>query len=439
MATRTHDADAFAAAGSSQAAADAFRAILVGTPERYVAAACVRGADSIRRLGAFGCSQVGDPAVWPNGNHGQSGARLRHFLSQRLDGRGRACALFVEVDALDPGHARELALAKIALVHDHIAAEHRIAHFEVDSEVLILHESSNTTTRIGGYERTVESAKPLGGRVLPSLQRSLRFYKLARSEDAAVVAVVQSWIAMENLARGARAYLPKKGGRSWVRQNPAAFLPRHIGAIVYLAAARNQVISAWHLARNGCGQGANAARFTELSRWLGVTAARKWYVDLDSWLALLGATPAPVAPDPLPMTASPAQAAAVLRDLLTTATPYVRIRLDEAGSMVRRPARLAEWSGRVERRAQANVSRLRMLRNRVVHGAMPEHTSARQVAAAGRHVLDATFEVIPHWLGGVPVWRALYNARSWQESLRKRWRAAGSTLGTSLDEITHGP
>jgi hypothetical protein len=294
--------------------------------------------------------------------------------------------------------------------------------------------------RLGGDARTVESARPLGGRLLPSLQRSLRFHKLARTEEASVVAVVQSWIALENLARHARAYLQKGGRRQWVRQNPATFLPTHIGSVTYLAAARHQIISSWHVARMGCGGGAGGPRFQELARWLGVLAQRNWYVDPDRWLALLVASPAAVAPNPLPLTASPAQAAALMRELAAGATPYVRLRVEEAAAMASRPARLSEWSSRVERRAQANVSRIRMLRNRVVHGAMPEHESARQVAAAGRQLLDAVFEVTPNWLGSrEPVWKALYNARGWQKGLAKRWRAPGSVVGVTVDAIIKGP
>jgi|SRR5581483_1275142 len=429
---------AFGQAASDNEAAAALRTLLGSTSERFVVAACVAGTNKIKKIETFGCKPLSDPPTWPNGNRGHAGTRLRQYYASRL--APRTCGILVEVDALDPEHARGLALERIELLHDHIAAEHRIARFSVSPEVLVLREARNRVTRLGGDVRTVEEARPLGGRRLRVLQRSLRFYKLARSEETAVISVVQSWIALENLAHGAQAFLQKQGTRKWVATNPATFLPRHVGAVIYLASSRNQIISSWHLARRECGLGPARSRFQELSRWLGVLAARKWFVDPDRWLAVLEARPAAVAPDPLPLTATPAQAAAVLRDLLQNATPYIRVRVEDSASMVKNPARLSEWGSRVERRAEASVSRIRMLRNRIVHGAMPGHESAEQVAAAGRHLLDAVYEVVPAWLRpGMPVWRALYDARGWQQSLRKRWRAPRAVFGVTVDSIVRGP
>jgi hypothetical protein len=433
-------ADAIAAAASDADAADAFSLLVASGEERFTVAVILNGAKSIRNLDAFGCVKIEQRPVWPGANGSVTGPKLDTFVAQRQHAsRTSWCGVFVAVEAFDPEHARAKALSLVERLEDHIAAEHRVATFQIGADVLVYRAETSRTQLLRRDSSSVPQARPLGGRNLAPLERSLRFHKLARTEPTPVLGVVQSWIALENLAESAKVLGQTLPGQwRWKSVSPTSFLPDHVGAITFLAAARNQIISGLHIVRKGARGGGQKERWLELETWLGVQPGRHWFVDLERWVALLKAEPAQAVPARLQPDASAEHAAALLRKVVVDLPPYVSFRLDETRRMVCSPGLLLFSSSRAQQRATANVSRIRLLRHRVVHGAMPENESAKHVAEAGRHLLDAVFEVIPNWLNGDGAWRALYDARAWQGTLKKSWGVADAVLDITPDEIARG-
>jgi hypothetical protein len=84
------------------------------------------------------------------------------------------------------------------------------------------------------------------------------------------------------------------------------------------------------------------------------------------------------------------------------------------------------------------VSRTHLMRHETVHGALVESESAVHLARAARHLLDAVYEVLPHWLtAGSAVWEGFRDARQWRVTLAQEW-TSGLPLAVSPKEIIEG-
>jgi hypothetical protein len=437
-------AEGLARSRTDQEAEDVFRSVVTSPRERHTVVVILLGARGVHRDATrFGCELVGKPPTWPNGNRGKNGQRLQDFL--RRHSTGSACALFVPVDAFDYEHAWRVALTHADRLLDQLAAEHRVAEFKFKDDGLVLRESDQKLRTLAPPRAQVVVARPLAKQSIPELERSMRFHRLARATDAPVLAVAQSWIALEHLARNAqkrvthdRAGNPLRGGPVWRDENPAVFLPAHVAATAFLAAGRNAIVSSWNIARLG-GNTATQGRWRELERWLGV-GANPWLVDPDRWLRLLRTTPDETPPTQLDPTASVAEAAAVLWDMVALMTPFVQQRVADTARLVRRLGALVYFASQVEGRARTNVSRVQLMRHRTVHGALMDSESAFQLASAAHHVIDAVYEVLPNWLqANQPTWRSFFAARQWSEQLKREWNRPAAQLSRPTHSIVRGP
>jgi hypothetical protein len=267
----------------------------------------------------------------------------------------------------------------------------------------------------------------------------LRFHRLGCNSESPVLAVAQSWIALEHLARGATKVEAARRGRPARRTDvkPAVFLPTHVASTVFLAAARHLVISCWQVARKGCRPVAER-RWDRVERWLNVRQLGR-IVDEDRWLELLTATPSASAPHHLTPQASKEDAAALFWKVVDMASPFVQQRLRDAAELVRQPSRLSFFASRAETRARVNVARIHLMRHRTVHGALVYDESAYQLAAASHHILDAVYEVLPHWLAGTSApWEGFDRARDWSEELKRSWDRRGAELEPPITAIVAG-
>jgi hypothetical protein len=66
--------------------------------------------------------------------------------------------------------------------------------------------------------------------------------------------------------------------------------------------------------------------------------------------------------------------------------------------------------------------------------------SAHQLAASAHHVLDAVYEVVPHWLANCAApWQAFDRARAWNDDLKREWGGTSGPLTTPLASLVAGP
>jgi len=434
-------ARAFAKAGSDADAAAHLSDVLSGTAEAHTAVVVIDGASSTRDVSQFGCTPVGLSPRWPSGHGGQAQRRLREFVRNHSGGGG-ACAIFVPVDAFDTEHARVLAVSAAGRILDQFAAEHRVARFTLNDRVLVIrHQDGLVSTERSSTAPPVRRARALSAPSLDGLERSLRYHRIAKREAASVLAVTHSWIALEHLAEGAtKTYTDSSGVLVTAEAKAADFLPSHVAALAFLAAARNQVIGAWQLTRRACrSDPVLADAWVQVERWLQVPR-NHWHVDPDLWLQLLREDPtghaAPIDLLPSDPTTS---AAASLAELAEAMPPFAQRRLREAMQATRNSASLVSSCSRAHDRASAGVSRIHLMRHATVHGALMESASAKHLARVAHDLLDATYEVLPHWLvAGQPVWESFRNARAWRSELTTRWNSP-APLTTSLSAIIGGP
>src|SRR5581483_7545001 len=353
-------AEVFANSENSVEAAAAFKTLLGGEGEEFTAVVALAGVKSFHDdVKTYGCEPIGDPIEWPGGNTARSGKPLREFVDRHL-GRASA-AVFVTVDALDFEHARRLARETVESLQDQLAAEHRTAKFSMkEVSVVRRRRDSRVMTVREPTPAPVAIARPRARAGLPELERSMRFHRLACSADSPVLAVAQTWIALEHLARGASRVEPARRGRNAKRIDvkPAVFLPQHVATTAYLAAARESIMGCWHLVRREAERTA-PDRWQQLTDWLGQRRGLHT-VNPDRWLALLQEEELADRPTNLPRSATQSEAAAYLWETLDGCSTFVRIRAEDTAKLVRNPARLSFVAARAELRAQANVSRIHL-------------------------------------------------------------------------------
>jgi hypothetical protein len=411
---------------------------MVGSPlEAYTVALILTGLRSLHRdASAYGCTTVGNPPIWPHATRARENERLTAFVSESAG--SNACPVLVDVNALDADHARRVAIEQAEELQDQLAAEHRIGRFSLRRDALVRHPSGRIDL-LRNDLIVVDSARPRVRSGLPALERSLRFHRLACNSESPVLAVAQSWIALEHLARGATKLEPARRNRPARRTEvkPAVFLPVHVAGLAFLASARHLVMSSWHVARKGCRPVATA-RWARIERWLDVRQQGR-IVNEDRWLALLTARPSEEVPNRLAASAPDEDAAALFWRIVGMASPFVRQRLHDVAEFVQEPARLSFFAARSETRTRVNVARIHLMRHRTVHGALMHDESAYQLAAAAHHTLDAVYEVLPHWLSGTTdPWEGFDRARSWSEELKREWDRRGAELQPPITSIVAG-
>jgi hypothetical protein len=428
-------ARAFKNAKDDAAAMAAFDNLIATSLEPFTAALVLTGMKSLHSdVRNFGCEPLPSPVAWtPNGS--AADRRLEGFMDNYAI--GNACGVLVRVDALDHDHASRLSREAAEQLEDQLAAEHRIGRFALRPEALVRRNRDGRVRLIKDIDIEVRIARPRERAGLPELERSLRFHRLACNADAPVLAVAQSWIALEHLARGASA---RPSSRRPQRRplKPAVFLPEHVAAVAFLAAARHIILSSWHVARKGC-QGTAATRWAQIESWLRARQNGR-VVDQDRWLELLQYDGPIVVPRRLRPDAPVAEAASLFWTVASSASPFVAHRLRDVAELVRRPSRLVFFASRAESRVSVTVSRIHLMRHRTVHGALISDDSAHQLAAAAHHVLDAVYEVIPNWLSPTQApWEAFDQARDWSDQLKRSWDRSNAVLTGPVATIVTGP
>jgi hypothetical protein len=414
-------ASVFAEAESDQEAIDGFRSIVHRSPSGHGVAVTLRGTNSAANAASFGCEPA-EPATWSGGS-APANRRLRDF-SREMKRGGRAATFLVRVDAWDFRHARALGLSKAQQLADYVSAEHRLSHIDVDPAVLVHCERDGGVERVTHERSSVKKARTIQAAPVAQLAAPLRFSRLARQERAAAVAVVHSWIALEGLVEGARIW--HRRDQAWKPQPPGSYIPQNVAALMPLAATRNQVIWLWQLLQR-LAMLEERERFNALKRWLGLSASQT-HVDLDRWLELVIRADGTTAPaDSLAPEDSVEQAAAWVRDLAERLGPYPLQTFEQIRQRLSSGGQLSNWCGAIERTAAINLTRMKLLRHRVVHRGKFDDDHALQIAEAARDILDGVFEVILHWLPGrAAPWEAIRDARAHREQLGSAWNNAGA-------------
>lgn len=413
-------AAAFAAASSAAECADALRGLLTAAKEEYEVALVLQGAGHITTSTSSQCEEIGNPAAW-NSAHPSRDAGLRSFLAPLRDGR-QACGLLVSVAATDPTDAYQRAVVLGRRFRDQLLAEHRTSHMAFHAEGLVLRHSNGDVCRRPAPPVGVKAARPLGEHLNELLAASLRYHGLARTADSPVNAVMNNWVALECLARGAHYVFRDVVERRAIP--PGAFLPPRVAAVMTLTAVKNQWTSAWHLAAASGRQSARASEWTEVESWLGVTDPER--VPLRKWAAVLAALPGTTPPSSLRTSTPVEEVAALLRVFFDDVSPFVSIRLQQTGRRLSNGDAMGTWMDLIEMQSAAHVQRALLVRHKVVHEAILNARSARELAKVSHDMVDAVFEVLQHWLptpDGAPTWRTLSEIQKRPRALQTRWRS----------------
>jgi hypothetical protein len=422
----------FEHATSSGQAADDFVAVF-GRPQRpYVAAVAVEGIHRIQRAERFECLPVSTIPSWPDATPALN-ARLVQFRDDARRRRaGPACVVLVRCTAWDDGHARQRSVARVAQLVDHICAEHPATDIRLGHSILVLDEQSGDLTDASPKLRSVRYARAL--KPHKELNRSLRFYGLARQESVPVISVLHTWIALEDLAADARKQT-RSGSKP---QAPGAFLIPNAAAAVALACARAQLTSIFSELKILAKKADEDASWQELEQWLDVKAFGP-PIPLPKWLRLVRAAPggnhgnASLAPD-----ASQAQASAFLWALACRLGPYARFRVEELSRRLRSGGELTNWVGEIRTLAELHLARMRFLRHAAVHRARHSDDAARQLAIAGHDIADAVYEVLPLWLSGEnEAWEGLADARRHLQTLLATWTSSSGHPDVDPDHLVH--
>ncbi len=426
--------EASAAKGTLEAATR-FRGVLVRPKRRFEVALLLHGARSIRNSAGFNCRAVGDPPSWLRSGQSDANRRLRQFV-QDAGTSERAVTLAVETEAWDAGHASTLAVSEVERFLDHLVSEHRLSDFTLDRRTAVLDIGSQYVTLTATQSRVVNVARtsPLGQ--FPVLHRPLRYHTLARSERVPVISVLHCWIAMEYMAADAITTLANGQVKP---MSPNGFVPPHVAATMTLAAIRNQLTSSWYICSTLGRASDHQDSWMSIERWLGVRANSR-QVNLDRWGGLLAFDPSslPKGPDSISASSRAETVAAYLHETATKVAPFAGRRVREVSWRMSDGRRLGEWADLVDRRSQVAVTRMQRLRHQAVHRALAHTDTAQQLAQAGRHLLDAVFEIVPHWLApDTPAWHGFRDARAWRDSLLHGWRAAGRGATIAANRIVH--
>lgn len=321
----------FGTAASSQEAVDRLVTILNSPKERYTVALVLDGAGRVPNAAAFDCAELRSAVRWPAGGSKATTDRLRTFVRRHQRQGRRACGLLVEVEAWDIGHARTEAVAIAARLEDQVVAEHRLSDVELANDALVLHHATGTASRFRSQRRTVKQARTLSPRLVPELEASLRFHGYGRRERVPVLSVVNNWVALECLAEDAEVEVTRSDGTtSWKSQAGTTYLPPHTAAVMGLTTARHLVTGVWQLLRElGRTSASERERWLLVEAWLGVSPGMK-HADLNTWTALVQATPAPSLPTSLTPGDPEANAVALLLDVASALGPFAARRLAEA-------------------------------------------------------------------------------------------------------------
>lgn len=414
LASRLADADSDAEALAS------LKEIVCSAAETFRVGFILHGTKQVANAAAFNCTVVApNDAEWGTTTLRDPKPRdsLRRFLRRRTDKR-RACGVIVEVQALDPFHARALAMSQAEELRDQLAAEHRLNTFRIDEDVIVLEASTGMITPLVHRPSGVKAGRTLTRQPIPELQHALRYHALAQRESAPVVSVLHSWIALESLAVGGKVMTPS--GPKY--QGAGSFLPPHLGAVIKMTSVRQLLTRSWWIARNRARQSSHRAEWEELGRWLGVQGPGG-QVDIDRWKDLLLAEPSGDVPDSLGPGTTVDEAASWLELLAPEFGVFADRRIRMVRWLLAKGDRLVNHISKLGQRAEAHASRMNWLRNKAVHNAMIHAPSAQQLARTAYDIGDAVFEVIPHWLPGTnATWEALKAFRGRASQNMSNWR-----------------
>lgn len=379
------------------------------TAEPYVVAVALDGVREATRAPRFGCRRLGVATTWDTSARPTADARLTAFVAAHAG----ADVVLVDVTAYDYEQAYVLAEQRAERLLDQYSARHRAYTFPLRPQALALCVS---TAGVKDMSRSV-STPPRPRTLLKApdsrLEQSLRYAALARAEQAPVVQVLHSWIALETLARG--RYAPVA---------PYRFLLTRLSALLAVHAVRQGLTSSWHVVSRSGRRGTTGARWNELETWLGVRGVHRNLPDLNRWVDVLRHDPPANFPPPasLAQNAPMDEAAAFLQSLLPTLTPFARVSVEQWRWLLERGGRLSNWCDDVEAGAQALLGRMYVMRNSSVHAALVRAAGIEQLSHASRLAVDTVYEVLPAWLkAGKPAWRAFEGVYRRSRHVRETW------------------
>jgi hypothetical protein len=410
---------AFAAASSPQECADALEVITAAQKEEFGVALVLQGARHVALGAQSHCEELGYPAGW-NSAHPSRDDELRAFLAPLRDGK-QACGLLVNISATDPADACRRAVVIARRLRDQLLAEHRTSRMALHPESLVLRHSDGSVFRRPEFPGGVKEARPLAEHLDEVLAKPLRYHGLARDADSPVNAIMNNWIALECLARGAHYVFKDTVEKRAIP--PGAFLPPRVAAVMTLTAVKNQWTSAWHLAAASGRQSSRAAEWTEVEQWFGVSDPER--VPLRKWGAVLAALPGTTTPASLRTSTPIEEVAALLREIFDDVSPFVSVRLQQTGRRLANPDAMGSWMDLIEMQSAAHVHRTLLTRHRVVHEAIVNAPGSRELAKNSHDMVDAVFEMLQHWLpapGDRPAWQTLSEIQKRPRALQNYWR-----------------
>jgi hypothetical protein len=411
--------EAFAAATAPQECADALSALITAPKQDFGVALVLHGARHITLGAQSHCEELRNPAGW-NSAHPSRDDELRSFLAPLRDGK-QACGLLVSISATDPADAFRRAFVIARRLRDQLLAEHRTSHMDLHPEALVLRHSDGQVFRRPEPPGGVTQARPLAEHLDGALAKPLRYHGLARSADSPVNAIMNNWIALECLARG--AHFVFKGTVEHRAIPPGAFLPPRVAAVMTLTALKNQWTGAWHLAAASGRKSSRAADWAQIETWFGVSDPER--VPLRKWGAVLAALPGTNKPASLRTSTPVEEVAAAIRDIFDEVSPFVSIRLQQTGRRLANADTMGTWMDLVEMQSAAHVHRTLLTRHRVVHEAIVNAPGSRELAKNSHDMVDAVFETLQHWLpgpGDPPAWLVLSNIQKRPTALKAYWR-----------------
>lgn len=408
----------------------------VQRPERdFAVAVAIRGVAGIQSFGNFPCTPIAAPGNWTRPAYAAATNQLRRFVGA-TSGDGRGCVIEVPTTAFDAEDARARALTVVERLVDHLGAEYRLARFEIVGEVVVLDAASRKAMSVSTIPTSaVASARLFVGLSPEKLEPSFRYHSLSRAEDAPVIGAVHAWIACENLGQKAQAL--DKVKKTLVPVAAANFVSLHLPPLMFLAGSRRTLTACWNLLQTFARRSPVRSDWAQLERWLGVQPKGK-SVNVDRWYSLLSATPGS-APTNLTPTASPAEAAAFLDNIVTGLGPLCTQRYDEVRWRLSSAMNYLQLCIEYKGRAGLVLTRVRRLRNRTVHRALTYERSAPQLGVAANEVLDAAYEVLGLWLTPAQeVWQSMVGARAYYYKHVAAWtKQKGGKLSIAPGRLIH--
>ena len=409
---------------SDAGAANALVDTLTSPMEPHVVALRLIGVRRPLNVTGFTCRWVQRGDRWDQQARPGADVRLSRFVTAQRD-----CAVIVtEVDAHDAGHARTLGTERVERLADQYRARHRAYAIQIDTASLVLRLSDSRVIATDAPSQVLPEAKARLSRPEPRLEQSFRYAALARSERAPVIQILHSWIALETLARG-----------TGITMRPYPFVMRYVSSLLSIHGVRNGLAATWHVASRAGRRSAARARWAEVEGWLGVVGVRRQLPDLNRWLDLMRLDPADasvVAPVPLDPTASVADAAAVLQELVADFPPFVRQAIATWRWRLAVGSRLSNWCDEIEHRAEATLGRMYVIRNSSVHTALTQVRASEQLAHAALNITDTVYEVLPRWLKpSDQTWEPFDRIERRSTHVRKAWNSNRSPK-LNADKLT---